>query len=215
MDLLKRKDRCLLLAVTGGIATGKTTVAGMLQEFGAPLVDLDILARRVVEPGRQAWKQIVATFGKGVLNEDGTVNRKRLSSIVFNDAAKRKVLEGFTHPGIFQELSREVEGIAKEDPKAIIQVVIPLLIEAGSQDQFHKILVVYAPREIQIERLMKREGIKRPDAERILEAQIPIDEKLKYADFVVRNDRTLDETRSQVEVLWRELQDIQGRRSKE
>jgi len=75
--------------------------------------------------------------------------------------------------------------------------------------------VVYAPREIQIERLMKREGIKRPDAERILEAQIPIDEKLKYADFVVRNDRTLDETRSQVEALWRELQDIQGKRSKE
>jgi len=80
MSLAKRQDKCLLLAVTGGIATGKSTVAGMLQEFGAPLVDLDILARRVVEPGRQAWRQIVATFGKGVLNEDGTVNRKRLSS---------------------------------------------------------------------------------------------------------------------------------------
>lgn len=215
MRLLKKKDNCLLLAVTGGIATGKSTVASMLQELGAPLIDLDVIARKVVEPGRPAWKQIVEYFGGDVLTEEGLIDRKKLSSVVFNDEAKRKKLESFTHPHILEEVSREAYRIAIGHPEAVIQIVIPLLLEIGSQDRFDKVLVVYAPREMQIERLMKRDGISRSRAEGILEAQIPIDQKLKYADFVIRNDKTLDETRAQVEALWKELQEIQGRRSEE
>jgi len=212
--VLDRKDRCLLLGVTGGIATGKSTVAEMLEEMGAPLVDVDIIAREVVEPGRPAWKQIVGYFGDSVLKEDGSIDRKRLSSIVFNDEAKRKRLESFTHPFILEEMAGHVDRIARNNPDAIIQVVVPLLIEIGSQNQFDKVVLVYAPGEVQIERLMRRDGIERTQAERILEAQLPIDEKLKYADFVIYNDGTLDETRTQVEDLWRELKDIQQGRSK-
>ncbi|MBW1999215.1 MAG: dephospho-CoA kinase [Deltaproteobacteria bacterium] len=211
---MDRKDRCLLLGVTGGIATGKSTVAEMLEEMGAPLVDVDIIAREVVEPGRPAWKQIVGYFGDSVLKEDGSIDRKRLSSIVFNDEAKRKRLESFTHPFILEEMAGHVDRIARNNPDAIIQVVVPLLIEIGSQNQFDKVVLVYAPGEVQIERLMRRDGIERTQAERILEAQLPIDEKLKYADFVIYNDGTLDETRTQVEDLWRELKDIQQGRSK-
>ncbi|MBW2066604.1 MAG: dephospho-CoA kinase [Deltaproteobacteria bacterium] len=204
---------CLLLGVTGGIATGKSTVAEMLKELGAHLVDTDIIAREVVEPGRPAWKQIVGYFGDSVLKEDGSIDRKKLSSIVFNEEAKRKRLESFTHPFILEEMARHVDRIARNNPAAIIQVVIPLLIEIGSQDRFDKVVLVYAPREVQIERLMKRDAIKRRQAERILDAQLPIDEKLKYADFVIYNDGSLDETRAQVEDLWWKLKDIQQRRS--
>ena len=205
LDRTGRKDNRLLLAVTGGVATGKSTVSKMLEELGAPLIDFDVLARQVVEPGKPAWKEIVDYFGRQVLQEDETIDRKKLADVVFRDMEKRKKLEGFTHPRIFEQFHKQVDEIAARTAEPVIQVSIPLLIELDLQYRFHKVLLVYAPRKMQIERLMERDGMNREAAENILKAQLPIDEKLGYADYVIHNEGTLEETRRQVEAVWEKL----------
>jgi dephospho-CoA kinase len=212
LEALRGNDNRLLLGVTGGIATGKSTVSKMLEELGSPIIDFDVLARDVVEPGKPAYEQIVAFFGEQVLADDGTLDRKKLSDIVFKDMEKRKKLESFTHPQIGVEFFNQVTEIAAADPNAIIQVAVPLLIEVNLQHLFHKILLVHTPRETQIERLVVRDGISEAEAGRILDAQLPIDEKLGYADFVIRNETSLEETRKQVQELWEKLKKIQGDR---
>jgi dephospho-CoA kinase len=208
MHSLKKKPGLLLLALTGGIASGKTTVANMLAQWGAPLVDLDHIARIVVEPGKPAWKDIVSSFGEGILEEDGHVDRKKLSSVVFNDPRKRKDLERFTHPRIFNEVAKQVETIARQTLPVVVPVVVPLLFEVNAQHLFHKVLLVYVPRRTQMERLVKRDSITSQEAARILDAQMPIDEKLPLADYVIHNDGSLEETRKQAEELWNTLNQI-------
>jgi dephospho-CoA kinase len=205
LEIIRRNDRLLLLGVTGGIASGKSTVAHMLRELGAYLIDLDHLARQVVEPGKPAWKEIVAYFGAQILQEDGHIDRSTLSKIVFRDAKKRKKLEGLTHYRIFEAFVSEVTEIAEKDPEAVIQGVVPLLVEINVMSFFHKIILVYIPQELQMERLVRREGISPEDARNILEAQMPIDEKLKHADFVIHNEHSIEQTRRQVEDLWQRL----------
>ncbi len=200
----------LILGVTGGIATGKTTVANMLEERGAPIIDFDVLARRVVQPDRPAWKDIVAYFGEEILLEDRTLDRKKISGIVFRDEEKRKKLEGFIHPRTGLEYAEQVDRITAADPNAVIQAVVPLLFEANMKDMFEKILLVYTPRATQIERLVQRDGITDEEAGRILDAQLPIDEKVGFADFVVNNEKGLEETKKQVEDLWKKLRKIQA-----
>lgn len=202
-------DNRLVIGITGGIATGKSTVSEMLKELGSPLIDFDEIARKVVEPGTPAWKEIVDYFGEDVLLEDKTLNRKKLSEIVFSDLEKKKMLESFVHPRIYEEFIRQINEIVKRDPDAIIQVAVPLLIELNHQYRFHKIVVVYASRQTQIERLMKRDGISRQQAENILKAQLPIEEKIGYADFVINNEGSIEETRRQVIELWEKLKQIQ------
>jgi len=209
LEAIRGKDNRLLVAVTGGIASGKSVVSKMLEGLGAPIIDYDVIAREIVEPGKPAWKDIVACFGEHVLKEDRQIDRKKLSDVVFRDAEKRKKLEGFTHPRIIEEAARRANEIAERNPNAIIQVAVPLLIEINIQYKFHKVLLVYVPREVQIERLVKRDGITRQAAESILKAQLPIDEKLGYADFVIHNEGTLADTRRQVEQVWEELKKCQ------
>ncbi len=196
----------MLLGVTGGIACGKTTVTNILEELGAPIIDFDLIARQVVEPGTHALRKIVVYFGKHVLREDGALDRKKLSKIVFHDFEKKKILESFTHPPIYEEFFKQVDKITEKDPAAIIQVVVPLLIELNLQYMFQKVLVVYIPKDQQIERLANREGITEDEAANMLRAQLPIDEKVGYADFVVYNQGPVAETRKQVIDIWEELQ---------
>jgi dephospho-CoA kinase len=212
MERKKDKDSRLLLAVTGGIASGKSTVSRMLEELGAPLIDLDLLARQVVEPGEPAWKDIRDFFGPEILHQDGRIDRKRLSDVVFRDAEKRKKLEGFTHPRIFEVMRRQADEIAARNPGAVILVAIPLLFEIKSTHRFHKVLVVYSPPELQIKRLMERDRIGREAAENILKAQLPIDEKVRYADYVIYNEGSLEETRHQVEEVWEKLREEQEKK---
>ncbi len=207
---IRGKDGRLLLGITGGIASGKSTVARMLAEKGAPIIDFDALSRVVVEPGKPAWKEIVAYFGEQVLQADRSLDRKKISEIVFRDPKKRKELEGFTHPRIYEEFSLLVKEYAQADPDAIIQAVIPLLIEAKLQHWFHRILLVYIPREKQIERLMERDKIPPGMAQSILAAQLPIEEKKVYADFIIDNSGSLEETKKQVEEVWEKLKEIQA-----
>jgi dephospho-CoA kinase len=202
---LKEKGRPFLLGLTGGVASGKSLVSRMLEDLGTILIDFDILARRVVEPGKPAWHDIVGYFGEGVLFEDRQINRKLLSNIVFRDEQKRKKLEVFTHPRIIEEFSSLVLKYAMEDPDRIIQASIPLLFEIKLQDLFHRIIVVYVPEEVQIERLMKRDGISRDMAIRIVRAQLPIEEKRSIAHYVIDNSGSIEETRMQVIEIWNEL----------
>jgi dephospho-CoA kinase len=211
---VKRNDNHLLVGVTGGIASGKTVVAKMLEALGAPLIDFDVLARQVVEPGKPAFTQIVDYFGKEVLQEDGALDRKKLSRIVFRDTERRNQLEGFTHQPIYEEFLKRMSDITEQDAEAIIQAVVPLLIEKNLQSMFDKVLVVYVPEEQQIERLVKRDGISRKEAAHMLKAQLPIDEKLAYADFVVNNEGSMEETKKQVEEVWRELKRLQGEKAR-
>jgi dephospho-CoA kinase len=213
LESVRGKDNRLLLAVTGGIASGKSSVSKMLEELGAPLIDFDALARLVVEPGKPAWKEIVAFFGEQVVQEDQHLDRKKLSEMVFRDMEKRKKLESFTHPRINEEFEKQVNQIVAEDPGAIIQVAIPLLIELNLQYKFHKVLVVHSSPEMQVERLMKRDGISREAAANILKAQLPIDEKVKFADFAIHNEGSLQETWRQVEEVWKSLKKIQKDRA--
>ncbi|MBF0531338.1 MAG: dephospho-CoA kinase [Deltaproteobacteria bacterium] len=199
------KSELRLLGVTGGIASGKSTVAGMLAELGWPVIDFDLLARRIVGPGRPAWQMIVDHFGPGVVLPDQTLDRKKIGRIVFNDPQKRKDLESFTHPRIYEEAMAELERIGLETPRTVVQLVVPLLYEQRLQEMFHQVLLVYAPREVQIERLTKREAISREEAENILKSQLPMADKSAWADLVIDNSGTLEETRGRVRRLWEAL----------
>ena len=213
LEEIRGKDNRILLGVTGGVASGKTTVVRMLEQLGAPVIDFDFLSRKVVEPGKPAWKEIVAYFGEQVLLKDRTLDRKKLSEVVFRDPEKRKKLEGFTHPRVFEEFTRLVKEITSKDPDAIIQVDVPLMIENNLQYVFHKVLLVYMPEEMQVERLIKRDRISEEMARNMIRSQLPIEEKRGYADFIVDNSGTVEETRTQVEEIWGKLKEIQRNRS--
>lgn len=209
LKIIRGDDNRLLIGVTGGIASGKTTVTHMLRDLGALLIDYDLIARQVVEPGKQAWKEILDYFGSEILQKDQQIDRKRLSKIVFNDLEKRRKLESLTHPRIHDEFVRQLISMAKKNPGAIFQVSIPLMIEQDLQYMFHKLVVVYVPEEKQIERLMERDRISEAEAHTIIKAQLPIDEKLRHADFVINNAGFPEETKKQVDYLWLKLKKIQ------
>ncbi|MDQ7782340.1 MAG: dephospho-CoA kinase [Desulfomonilaceae bacterium] len=214
LTAIRGQDNRLLVGVTGGIASGKTTVANMLREMGAAVIDFDVISRQVVEPDKPAWKQIVEYFGRQVLQEDGNLDRKTLSEIVFNDLEKRKKLESFIHPQIHVQFISQLNDITARDPDAIVLVVVPLLIELNLQYLFHELLVVHVPQEILAERLALRDGISKQEAENILSSQLPIDEKVGYADFVISNEGTLEDTARAVSTLWEDLKKRQQEKTR-
>ena len=212
INKLRGSDNRLLLGVTGSIATGKTTVAGMLEELGARTIDFDVLSRVVVEPDKPAWQDIVAYFGEQILADDRSLDRTKLREIVFQDLEKKKKLESFQHPRIFEEFIKQVEQYASEDPHVIIQAVVPLLIEVNMQSFFHNVLMVYASEEEQKKRLMQRDGSSEEMAMNMIRSQLSVDEKKGYCDLVVDNSGSLENTRSQVQKLWKQLKKIQKER---
>jgi dephospho-CoA kinase len=207
----ENRQKALILGVTGGIASGKTTVARMLQDLGAPLIDFDHLSRVVVEPGKPAWKQVVEYFGREILLPDQTINRKMLGAIVFSDPPKRKRLEDLLHPKIYEEYRRQIQTLILQHPNGIIQAVVPLLIEANLQSWFHKVLLVYVPEEIQVQRLVARDQINREKALQIIRCQLPMEEKRGRADYIVDNSGTPEETRRQVQEIWEKLKAVHAR----
>ncbi len=209
INKLRGKDNRLLLGVTGSIATGKTTVAGMLEELGARTIDFDVLSRVVVEPDKPAWQDIVAFFGEQILADDRSLDRTKLREIVFQDLEKKKKLESFQHPRIFEEFIKQVEQYAGEDPNVIIQAVVPLLIEVNMQSFFHNILMVYASEDEQKKRLMQRDGSSEEMAMNMIRSQLSVDEKKGYCDLVLDNSGSLEQARIQVEKLWKKLRKIQ------
>ena len=214
MTFLEGRD-LLLLGLTGGIGTGKTVVAHMFADLGAKLIDFDDLAREVVIPGKPAWREIVHAFGEEILCEDGSLNRKKLAGIVFKDTSKRLFLEETTHPRIYRLFVSRLKKIGSNDPHAIVLSIIPLLFECELESWFHKILLVFATRERQIQRLMARDGLHSDEAENILQAQMPIQEKKSLAHIVIDNSGPLEKTRNVVAALWAVLEEMQRERSQD
>jgi dephospho-CoA kinase len=193
------------VGLTGGIGSGKSTVAAMFSERGAYVIDYDELAHFVVEPNKPAWKDIVDFFGESILKKDRTLDRPRLGEIVFADAEKRKKLESFIYPRLAEEYSNRIRKILEKDLGAIIIADVPLLFETGMQSMFEKIILVYATREQQLSRAVERGRLDKENALRRLEAQMPLDEKLTRSDYVVHNTGSLAEAEAEVEEIWRNL----------
>ncbi len=205
IKMLRGNDNRLLIGVTGSIATGKTTVAEMLEELGAKTIDFDILSQVVVEPGKPAYDDIVTFFGEQILRPDKTLDREKLRDIVFRDLEKKKKLESLQHPRIGDEFIRLVEQFVSKDPNAIIQAVAPLLIESNMHPLFHHILMVSASEEEQKRRLMERDGLSEEMAVNMIRSQLSVEEKKSYCDLIIDNSGSLEETRKQVERLWEKL----------
>lgn len=205
----------VIVGLTGGIGSGKSTVAGMLKDEGAYVIDFDCLARRVVEPNKPAWRHIVDYFGPEILSSDGTVNRSALAKIVFSDEKRRKVLEGFTHPRIFEEQDALIKAIKRKDPCSVVIVDIPLLFELDLGDMFDKVILAYVPRAIQIKRVLKKGALGREEVEKRLNAQIPIEEKRSLSDYVIHNEGSLKDTREQVREIISELKELATRKEGE
>jgi len=195
----------LNVGLTGGIATGKSTVVRMLVSKGARVIDHDGLVHALQEPGQPVWKRIIEVFGREILDVHERIDRRKLGALVFDNEPRRKELEGIVHPAVLEEAQRRRDEIAREDGQAIVLSDIPLLLEVGMQDLFDLILLVYAPPEVQILRVMKRSNLSREEAIARLKAQMPIDEKLMFAHVVIRNDGTMRELETRVDEVWQEL----------
>lgn len=194
-----------LVGLTGGIATGKSTVAGMFKRCGAVVIDADALAREVVQPGKPAWREIVKAFGKTVLNPDRTLNRPALGTKVFGHPAKLRQLEHMIHPRVAREQRRLTRQAVRKDPNAVVIYDVPLLFEAGIDERVDTTIVVTADRETQIARLKKRNGLSRAEALRRINSQMPLAQKRRRANYVLNGTLSLPELRKQVGSLLRLL----------
>ncbi|MDQ3743425.1 MAG: dephospho-CoA kinase [Acidobacteriota bacterium] len=198
----------LRVGLTGSIATGKSFVSGVLAGLGCRVVDADELARRVVEPGTEGLRAVVEEFGAEVLSADGALERARLGAMVFGDARRRERLNAILHPLIIAEQDALLRRWEEEDPHGIGVVDAALMIESGGYRRFDKLVVVHCRPEAQLERLMRRNSLSRVEAERRIAAQMPQEEKLRYADFSIDTSGSFEETRARTEEVYKALRRI-------
>lgn len=198
---MKNRNAIRVIGLTGGIASGKSTVARFLAEQGAVVIDADLLSREAVGPGSGALERIVAAFGEEMLLPDGGLDRKRLGSLVFADPAKRTLLEGIVHPEVRRLAEERIAGLAAQGHRVVFYMA-PLLIEAGASERVDEVWVVTVRPEIQLERLMRRDGIGREEAGRIIASQMPLAEKERHGRVVIDNSGTPEETRRVLAEIW-------------
>ncbi|MFC8600650.1 MULTISPECIES: dephospho-CoA kinase [unclassified Isoptericola] len=195
----------LRIGLTGGIAAGKSVVARRLSELGAVVIDHDVLAREVVAPGTVGLEEVVAAFGDGVLAPDGALDRPALGRVVFGDAAARERLEGILHPEI-RRIAAEREALAgAADDRAVVVHDIPLLVETGQADRFHLLVVVQAPAEQRVARLVDGRGLAEAAARARVAAQAADEERAAVADVTLDGTGTEEHLRDQVDELWQRL----------
>lgn len=190
-----------VIGLTGGIATGKSTVASFFTEKGAVVIDADLLSREAVSPGSQALQAIVALFGPEMLLPDGSLDRKRLGRVVFAEIEKRRRLEDIIHPEI-RRLAEERIAHAAETGHRVVFYMAPLLIESGASDRVDEIWVVTVSPDVQLKRLLERDGLSREEAERIISSQMPLAEKESHGRLVIDNSGTPEETRNLLAEIW-------------
>lgn len=190
------------IGLTGGIACGKSTVASLLVKRGANLVDADQIARDVVLPGSPVLAQVAERFGREILFEDGSLNRKKLGGMIFNDEAARKQLEGLLHPPIRASMRDQMARFELLQPDKLVVVDVPLLYESNLSSMFEQVMLVYIPSELQLKRLMARDSITQDQAEKRLQSQMPIESKRSLADIIIDNSGTLEETEKQLDEFW-------------
>lgn len=193
-----------LIGLTGGIATGKSTVAAMLDELGAKIIDADELAREIVEPSQEAWQDIVADFGAEILQQDKTINREKLRKIVFKDETARKRLESITHSRIRTRAQLRIQKLAAEGVEIIVYEA-PLLFENQVHLWLRPVILVTCEPATQKQRLRKRDRLGEEEIQQYLNAQMPLEEKRKLADFIIENDGDLEELRKNVIEVWEKI----------
>jgi dephospho-CoA kinase len=204
----------LLVGLTGSIATGKSTVSEMFRTLGGEIIDADLLAREVVEPGEPALAQIAEEFGRDLLQPDGSLDRKKLGAIVFGDPARRKRLEQITHPAIRDRFVRRLDELEARGFDGIVFWDAPVMIETGGHKAMEKLVVVATDTETQATRLCARDGIEAAEADRKIKSQMPVAEKAKLADYVIDNAGDRAATERQVrEVHAALLRDLAARGS--
>lgn len=187
----------LVIGLTGGIASGKSTISAMFAEMGIPVIDADIEARLAVEKGEKAYSDIVSFFGVEILDENGAINRPKLGSIVFNDSGKRKMLNSIVHPAVRERMAQKRKLAEAANEKAIV-MDIPLLFESKLTALVEKIIVVYVNEQTQLERLMDRNGFSKEEAMARINSQMPIQDKVGLADAVIDNNGSIEESKQQL-----------------
>jgi len=196
----------MIIGLTGGIASGKSTVSNYLAELGAIIIDADKIAHEIMEKGKPAYWQVIEAFGRGILAENGEIDRSRLGKIVFNDPEQKKTLEEITHPQVIREMREKIEEYRAENK--VIVLDIPLLFEAGLEFMVDEIWVVYVDRETQLQRLMARDGLSYQEANIRIQAQMSLEEKRELADFLIDNRSTIEDLKRKVLLKWREINEI-------
>ncbi|QNB44869.1 dephospho-CoA kinase [Thermanaerosceptrum fracticalcis] len=195
----------LVIGLTGGIASGKSTVSRYLRERGAVIIDADALAKELVARGTPAWQEIVAFFGSQVLDEAGNIDRKRLGQIIFVDPQARTKLNSIVHPKVIEATKKRIRELKDNDNVPLIVVDAPLLIEAGMTDLVDEVWVVAVPVQEQLNRLMFRDKLSQEEAIKRIHSQMPLEEKLTYADRIIDNSGSVEETLEILDALWKEI----------
>lgn len=198
----------LRVGLTGGLASGKSFVGQALAELGCHLIQADLLGHQVLYPGGEAYEGAIHEFGSGILEPDGRISRRKLAEEVFGKPDRLAVLNGLVHPPVIRREEELTAGFAKRDPGGIVVVEAAILIETGSHQRFQRLVLAVCPREQQIERAMHRDGLTRQEALARLARQMPLDEKRKYADYVIDTSGTKEETLKQVRETYNSLRSI-------
>lgn len=202
--------RGIIVGVTGGVASGKSTVSRLLAKKGAFTIDLDEIGHELLKRGSPVMDELLESFGRGILDASGNVSRQKLGAIVFSDDAARERLNAIIHPPIVQRSQSEARQLAAEDPNCVVVIDVPLLIEGGRQELVDVIVIVTTSPENQLQRLLERSvevgrPLNREEAQTRISAQIPLSEKVKFAHFVIDNNGPIEELSHQVDRLWIEL----------
>ena len=198
----------LKVGLTGGIATGKSYVLSVLSELGCEVLDADLTAREVVEPGQPAFHEIITHFGREILAPDGRLDRVKLGAIVFNDATQREKLNSIVHPKVYEAQAHWLARVEADNPNAIAIIDAALLIETGSYRRFDKLIVIHCAPQIQLERLMARNHLSFEEAKARIDSQMPSAEKIKYADYSIDTTLGFEDTRRQIMLVFTQLKTI-------
>ncbi len=200
-------DRRAMLHVglTGNIASGKTNARRVFREMGAHTIDADEIAHGLLEPGEEIYRKVIENFGGGIVDEDGTISRQRLGAIVFSDGDKLQLLNSLVHPAVRAEVQRRISELEGMHDTGIIIVDAALMVETGSYHGYDKLVVVYCKPALQLDRLMRRGGLTLEEARARIAAQMPVEEKLKAADYRIDTSGTLGQTRERIEAVYRDL----------
>jgi dephospho-CoA kinase len=204
-EAMPHEDTFVIVGLTGGIASGKTTVAEMIDDLGTPVIDADRIAREVVEPGQPAWRDIKEAFGEEVITHDGNLDRPALGEVVFNDPHARKQLDTITHPRIAQLMMERANELREEGHRWVVYDAA-LIVENGIHEWLDALIVVAADEDVQLERIIKRDGLSQSEAQKRIDSQMPLEEKIAVADYVVDNNGALEDTRGQVEQIFHQIE---------
>ena len=198
----------ILLGLTGEIGSGKSLAASYFKKLGAKIIDADLVSRQLVEPGQAAWNDLIKMFGIEFFNPDQTLNREKIAAEVFQNAEKKSLLENIIHPRVMAEEQKLYNSYQQSNPEAVVMIDSPLLIESGNYKNVDKIIVVQSSADLQIRRVMARNGYSHEDAKNRLKTQMPLKKKLKHSDYTLNNAGTRDELKVQVCNLYSVLKSI-------